>query len=293
MTLPASSGSPKTPHPAQLTMDSDLLRRLNKRFMRGKGLDVGPFDRPFFTEAEEKEFEVEVDTIDRWNPEELKSLFLELPDFAPREATFYGDVSADGLSMFESESYDFVICSHVLEHVANPFWLVEELARVLKPNGVLYLAIPEGRFGFDVGRKLTTYEDLLLLRETGVRHISDEQVIDFLKSPRIAQNPRIARQLASGKPFPPRALESRRQRSFHVHVWDTREFPLQITRFALHAGLDLELLDLSLYANNGYEGVVIFRKLAGRASGNLLAQVSELVEARKQYPARPDTAHRK
>lgn len=272
-------------------MNSDTLRRLNKRFMTGKGLDIGPFNRPFFSAAEEREFGVEVDTIDRWTAAELKVLFPELADFAPKEAGFFGDVSADGLAIFTDASYDFVICSHVLEHVANPFWLFEEIHRVLRTNGVLYLAIPEGRFGWDAGRRLTTWEDLLRLYEAGVRHISDEQVLEFLKSPRVAQKPRVAKLLASGKPFPKSVLDSRRRRSFHVHVWDTRDFPRQFARFAMHAGMNLQLLDVSLYANNGYEGVVIFRKLGERNSGDLFAQTSELVEARARFAARSDTAY--
>lgn len=42
----------------------------------------------------------------------------------------------------ESESFDAVICTQVLEHVAQPEQLLHEIHRILKPNGVIILTIP-------------------------------------------------------------------------------------------------------------------------------------------------------
>ncbi len=39
---------------------------------------------------------------------------------------------------------DAVLCTQVLEHVANPDIVVKELCRVLKPGGALYLTAPQG-----------------------------------------------------------------------------------------------------------------------------------------------------
>jgi SAM-dependent methyltransferase len=39
-------------------------------------------------------------------------------------------------------TYDFVVCSHVLEHVDDPVKAVSELHRVLKPGGVAILMVP-------------------------------------------------------------------------------------------------------------------------------------------------------
>lgn len=41
---------------------------------------------------------------------------------------------------FKDNSFDVVICTHVYEHVPNSQRLFEEIYRVLKPNGVCYLA---------------------------------------------------------------------------------------------------------------------------------------------------------
>jgi SAM-dependent methyltransferase len=46
---------------------------------------------------------------------------------------------------FDSASFDYVICHHVLEHIAAPKRALHEVARVLKPDGGLSIAVPDGR----------------------------------------------------------------------------------------------------------------------------------------------------
>jgi SAM-dependent methyltransferase len=43
---------------------------------------------------------------------------------------------------FPSESFDIVLCSHVLEHVPNDRQAIRELHRVLRPDGVAYIQVP-------------------------------------------------------------------------------------------------------------------------------------------------------
>ncbi len=47
----------------------------------------------------------------------------------------------DALNLtFKANSFDIIICTHVYEHVENPYKLFKEIFRVLKPNGICYLA---------------------------------------------------------------------------------------------------------------------------------------------------------
>ena len=50
-----------------------------------------------------------------------------------------------GLLPEEDDSYDVVVASYILEHVLNPFKLLEEAKRVLKPNGTLIIVYQQGR----------------------------------------------------------------------------------------------------------------------------------------------------
>ena len=60
---------------------------------------------------------------------------------------------------FADDEFDYILASHVLEHLDKPFWVMRELHRILKPGGVLHVKVPhfsrglthsEHRAGFDV-----------------------------------------------------------------------------------------------------------------------------------------------
>ncbi len=64
------------------------------------------------------------------------------------------DVKADICDLpFGDNSFDFILCNHVLEHIPDDTKAMQELYRVLKPSGTAILQIPQ-----DYNRK-TTFED--------------------------------------------------------------------------------------------------------------------------------------
>ena len=64
------------------------------------------------------------------------------------------DVKADICDLpFDDNSYDIIFCNHVLEHIPDDKKAMQELYRVLKPNGMGIFQIPQ-----DLNRK-TTFED--------------------------------------------------------------------------------------------------------------------------------------
>ena len=52
-------------------------------------------------------------------------------------------------------SVDFVISSHVLEHVSNVIRTLKEWNRVVRSGGIIYMIVPHERRTFDRGRPLT------------------------------------------------------------------------------------------------------------------------------------------
>jgi len=64
------------------------------------------------------------------------------------------DVKADICNLpFEDNSFDFILCNHVLEHIPDDTTAMQELYRILKPGGTGIFQIPQ-----DLGRE-TTFED--------------------------------------------------------------------------------------------------------------------------------------
>lgn len=64
------------------------------------------------------------------------------------------DVKADICNLpFNDDSFDFILCNHVLEHIPDDTKAMQELYRILKPGGTGIFQIPQ-----DLSRK-TTFED--------------------------------------------------------------------------------------------------------------------------------------
>jgi SAM-dependent methyltransferase len=56
---------------------------------------------------------------------------------------------------------DFCVASHVLEHMPNPIAFFESCARLLKPRGILSLALPDKRYCFDFFQPISSTADFL------------------------------------------------------------------------------------------------------------------------------------
>jgi hypothetical protein len=56
---------------------------------------------------------------------------------------------------------DYIVASHVIEHLPDPVGWLNACAEALCEDGVLFLAIPDKRFSFDRLRSLTTTGDLV------------------------------------------------------------------------------------------------------------------------------------
>ncbi|WP_301402715.1 class I SAM-dependent methyltransferase [Polaribacter huanghezhanensis] len=65
------------------------------------------------------------------------------------------DIKADILNLpFDDNSFDVVFCNHVLEHISDDTKAMQELYRVLKPNGMGIFQIPQ-----DLSRDKTFEDD--------------------------------------------------------------------------------------------------------------------------------------
>ena len=92
------------------------------------------------------------------------------------DADFYGHA---GALPFHDHSLDYVIASHVLEHVANPVAALVEWYRVVRPGGILYLIVPNRLATFDRGRVLTPVEHMLTDFERGTTACDATHIDDF------------------------------------------------------------------------------------------------------------------
>jgi SAM-dependent methyltransferase len=72
-------------------------------------------------------------------------LSVESEWFGKYELSIYGRQNSVDLQDIEreTESYDLVICNHVLEHVENDIKALKELFRIFSKDGLLQLSVPQ------------------------------------------------------------------------------------------------------------------------------------------------------
>ncbi len=140
---------------------------------------------------------------------------------------------ATALTAIPDRSYDFVLSSHALEHVANPVKALREWARVLRPGGALVVVLPDHRKTFDHRRRPTPVEHMLQDAAVGVGED------DLTHLPEILELHDLARDPAAGslEQFRVRSLGNAANRCLHHHVFDesnSREL-LQASGFSVRA----------------------------------------------------------
>ncbi|MCE5194782.1 MAG: methyltransferase domain-containing protein [Nitrospiraceae bacterium] len=126
----------------------------------GKGLEIGPSYNPV---APKKEgFNVE--TVDYISEEDLRKIYAnkENCDASKIEKVDYIWESGMLHDLIGRESfYDWIIASHVIEHLPDPLSFLVSCSHLLKKNGILSLAIPDKRYCFDYFRWPNSTGDFL------------------------------------------------------------------------------------------------------------------------------------
>lgn len=123
---------------------------------------------------------------------------------------------ATALTGLADASYDFLLSSHCLEHVANPLAALREWHRVVRPGGHLVLLLPDPRHTFDHRRPVTTLAHLQADAAAG----TDEA--DLTHLPEILALHDLVRDPLAGTPdqFASRSADNARNRCLHQHVFD-------------------------------------------------------------------------
>ncbi len=124
-----------------------------KRYLKGEGIEIGALDRPLAVAKG-----VRVRYVDRLSVKELR---VQYPEYLNKKLVNV-DIVDDGqaLGKVPAESQDFVIANHFLEHCPDPIRSLQNMFRVLRPMGVLFLTIPDKRYTFDRDRPVTDFEHL-------------------------------------------------------------------------------------------------------------------------------------
>jgi SAM-dependent methyltransferase len=144
---------------------------------RARGIEIGPLATPVVSKEES-----DVRYVDYTDQAELRRRYagdpnVDLPNILPVDAV-WGERTLR--ECFANEAYfDYVVASHVIEHVPDMIGWLQEIAEVLLPGGLLCLAIPDKRYTFDYLRQPTRLCELIDAWLRRNRRPMPAQLFDF------------------------------------------------------------------------------------------------------------------
>lgn len=176
----ASDLSPSLVTPSWINPYRSRKRRLRKHIgLTTKVLEIGPLARPIAPKREGYN-SYTVDNMDRdgllaqyahahYDPESIEEV-----DFVWNA----GDL-ADAVSEEHHATFEVIVLSHVLEHLPDPIGFLNSCSRLLKPGGIVTVALPDKRHCFDLFRPVTTTGQwLTAFRQKATAH-NDLALFDY------------------------------------------------------------------------------------------------------------------
>jgi predicted SAM-dependent methyltransferase len=134
-----------------MTREEKLLQLVDRE---GIGLEIGPSYSP----VAPKSAGWKVDVLDYLDAEGLRKKYaawgvacdkIEDVDYVISDKSLLETIG-------KSEHYDFIIASHVIEHMFDLVRFLRDCQALLKPKGLLCIAAPDKRFCFDVFKPVTS-----------------------------------------------------------------------------------------------------------------------------------------
>ncbi len=214
-------------------MRMNRKRRHLAQWLQGDGIEIGALHNPLeLPEGARARY------VDRMSTPDLALVYPELAGQPLVEVDVIA--RAEDLSPIPSSSLDFVIANHLIEHVEDPISALAEMSRVLRPGGVLYMAVPEPRVTFDRERALTTVEHLVDEFRNGAAANREAHYRDWVENAepiRYKDEPR-------DKVGEERVQElMQRDESIHFHVFSPEVFLGLVAAGAREAGALLQVAE--------------------------------------------------
>ena len=217
-----------------------LRRRIANRYIRGSGIEIGALHLPMPLPPG-----ANVKYLDRLSTAELREEYPELHDLPLAEVEIVED--GENPESIPSESQDFVIASHVIEHCEDPVGTLKNWLRILRPGGVIYLVVPNRKRTFDRNRRPTTPEHLLRDHRQGPevsRATHYEEWVGAYTKPGVKANRQAAELEAEGY-------------RIHFHVWSADEFRDSMVTIAEQEDMPIVVKAM---ARNFREFIVVLEK---------------------------------
>lgn len=223
-------------------VEPSLRKQIASRYLIGDGIEIGALHSPL-----EIPSSVKIRYLDRMPVNQLRLQYPELSESNLVEIDIIDD--GETLESVLDVSLDFVIANHMIEHCQDPISSLENWLRVLKPGGILYVAVPDKRYTFDCERPITPIEHL-------IRDYTDGP--GWSMYPHFEEWVRLVDKVSEDDVVARTKCLAEINYSIHFHVWTQVEF-LELLLYCqsrLSFPIEIELLQ-----KNDIEFIVILRKI--------------------------------
>jgi len=219
-----------------------LRREIANRYLVGDGIEIGGLNAPLEIPPNAK-----VRYLDRMSVADLRKQYPKLGDCPLIDVDIIDD--GETLPSIADASLDFVIANHMIEHCQDPITSIKNWLRVLKPQGILYMAVPDKRYTFDCDRPITSIEHLIQ---------------DYISGPILSRRSHFEEWVRVVEKYPETEAEARIQYrmnmdfSIHFHVWTQADFLefLLCCRQYIPGTFEIELMQ-----KNGIEFILVLRRV--------------------------------
>lgn len=223
-------------------------RKIGFQLLSGKGLEIGALH-----ERASLPSKCRVEYCDAISKEEAMKLFPEIKHHKLVDVKYICNLDEQGLNIFSDNTFDFIILSHVIEHVANPINVVKELFRAVRPGGIVLIAAPDKTYTFDKNRGITPFSHLLAEFNQGVKDVTDDHYIDFIKN----VHPEMMQYDTEKFNEAVKKVKSRRE---HAHVWTSDSFKDFLLSTFKELNISARLLMENKASQNGLEYYGLWQK---------------------------------
>jgi ubiquinone/menaquinone biosynthesis C-methylase UbiE len=241
-----------------------VREKLAALHLRGEGIEIGALHLPLKTPLN-----VKVKYVDIATREENIGRFPEVDS----SRIVHTDYLEDGFEIksIPDSSQDFVIANHVLEHSDNPFKVLLNWSRVLKPGGIMMITVPIAARCFDRNRQETTLEHLVddyRLAVAGEQEVLRQRNRDHYEEWLRTSAPIVARMRGNVEKEPSGTngsewledLQSADNGDIHFHTFSMESFASFADCFASRIAGNFRVVDLRS-SRGGSEVIAIMKKL--------------------------------
>ena len=245
---------------------SDVRRLLGHKFLKGSGIEIGALHMPLpLPEGAKARY------VDYLPVRQLRKHYPELRKLDLVNVAIVDN--GERLTKVKDNSVDFIIANHFLEHCRDPIGTIKVFYKKLRSNGVLFMAIPNKTYTFDMYRPITTYGHLL---KEHSEYPSEAMHLEHCRE--VAQ---FTEGITESSLINKRAEELKASNySIHTHVWTQKELTEMFHNITKDFSLNLAI---EAMVNNLHEIVFIIKKRSAKDEAAKISLLCQLVAVSNLY----------